>query len=139
MSIKDLGDVNRVLVDNGYNTKLKDDFLAVDIDGFTTVLTINEDMLNINCHLFETSALKSLDTLGELSIGLLNYNTEITPFAFGTNVDSDKESEWDVLLTDSLATHDLSEEELLTNVGQLEHALVVSSDFVQDFLKREGV
>ena len=96
MSIKDLGDVNRVLVDNGYNTKLKDDFLAVDIDGFTTVLTINEDMLNINCHLFETSALKSLDTLGELSIGLLNYNTEITPFAFGTNVDSDKrDRDWE--------------------------------------------
>ncbi len=129
------------LVENGFDAKRQDGFVSVNIGGpdrpFTAVLRFSGDtrQLLINCQLGVIGDFAE-DQLAALALAALDMNTFIQPYAFAIISDTDDtelddETQWPLVLTDSMPVGDLSTEELVANMDTLIQALISSRSVLE--------
>lgn len=136
-----LDDVVDTLVKSGFDAKKHDGFVSVAIGGpdspFPAVLRISEEtnQLLINCQLAKIGDFAE-DQLAVLSLAALDMNTCIRPYAFAIISDTDDaelgdETQWPLVLTDSLTLGDLSSNELVDSMESLIQALIASRSVLE--------
>lgn len=136
-----LESAEQVLLENGFDAKMKDGFLAINIGGperpFTGAISLSPDskQLLVNCQLGVLGDF-SENQLAAMALAALDMNTYIQPFAFAIVSDADDaelddEMKWPLVLTDSMPLGDLSAEELISSMDALIQALVSSRSVLE--------
>jgi hypothetical protein len=129
------------LVENGFEAKAQNGSASVTIGGperpFTAVLRISDEtkQLLINCQLGVIGDFAE-DQLAALALAALDMNTFIQPYAFAIISDTDTaglddETQWPLVLTDSMPLGDLSPAELVANMDSLIQALISSRSVLE--------
>lgn len=124
--ISDLDGVERAL--EAYSPVRQDAAVVVDLKGFPTAITVENDYLAINCQLATLGEFPE-ENIPDFAISALDVNSRISPFAVSliTSADDpslDDESDFVVVLVDHLPLVDLCGEELRNAMDSLLAALL---------------
>ena len=141
-NITSLEQIETVLESTGYETARDTHGVAMKIGGksvpFTSVFTIDKEQnqVVINCQVAQMGDIRETE-ISHVLLSLLDYNTMVRPYAFAVissaeDPDLDDESQWPIVLTDSLPMGDLSQEELISAVESLWSALSVVPVLLKD-------
>ncbi len=136
--------VAQVLEENGYATQTEEAAVYTGIGGsenpFTAVLNICDEDLVITCQVAKLGDLNE-DSVAAAAIAALDANTRVRPYAYALisdadDVDLDDETQWPLVLTDSMPLGDLSSGELMANMDALWQAIAASREVLEIGLGR---
>jgi hypothetical protein len=137
--IKILADVERVLAEHGYKPTLNEGSVTLPIGAesspFPCIILMDEVSLTVSCEIDTWGSLQkrvNAEMKDDLFLAMLDLNTQILPYAFGVLTDIDgedgDESEFPVVLIDSMPVGDISESEILESMRSLLAALQTASN-----------
>ena len=137
--IKTLVDVERILAEQGYKPQLNENSVAVPVGSesapFPCIILMDETNLTISCEITTWGQMTSkiTDEMKEdFFLSLLDMNSQTLPYAFSVLTDIDGEGDdresWPVVLIDSLAVGDISQDELLSSMRSLSAALLTAKN-----------
>ena len=135
-TMNNLPQIQEVAERLGYATWLGEDALVVKIGRFPAILTIDEGRLSINCKVAQAGDIPEANQ-ADFATAALDANTRLSPYALAliTDLDDpsnvDPESEWPIVLTDTVPLGDFEECELKSALGDLQAALVSSKEVLQ--------
>lgn len=136
MSINTTQSLHTFLETNGHATTLSGDSVCVALGTsnhpYTAAFTFHEDTLRITC---QVALLGDLDEakIAQICLAALNANMQISPYAFaviGAAVEDVAVAQCPLVLTDTLLTKDLSEEEVTFSIVKLLEALAFSEEIL---------
>jgi hypothetical protein len=123
--MKDLNTINEALENLGLETELQEGNIALTVNGYQSVLTIDDDNLVVVCELATLDQIKEGQEAGFMAAAL-EANRSIIPFAIATASGDDEVADVAVLI-DSVPLGDFSESELESLVESLRSALLESA------------
>ncbi len=136
MSINNTHSLQTFLEAHGHDTTLSGNSVCVALGTasapYTAAFTFVEDTLRITCQIAQLGDLEQ-NKLAQICLAALDANMQISPYAFAVIGASEGDvnlAQCPLVLTDTLLTKDLSEEEVTFSVVKLLEALAWGEDLL---------